>query len=180
MKIRNDWRMSGAIVLLVFFTSACHTAGSGKTTVNDRPSVEDGGRKGRQAPKELVLQLYQALNDTNWALARTFVSEDFQHHYIKDTGFAPVPWSDFEKGYRMSKKAFPDWKLTPVRVVAEGDYVSVLLRGEGTHTGDFAGIPATHVKATAPIMLLHQVANGKIVADWEVSNTGLFVKQLKK
>ncbi|KAA9327516.1 ester cyclase [Hymenobacter busanensis] len=85
--------------------------------------------------KQLVLKLYQALNDTNWALARTLIDKDFKHHFVKGTGFADVPWSGFEQGYRMSQQAFPDWKLTPIQVVAEGEYVSTLLSGQGTHLG---------------------------------------------
>ena len=80
----------------------------------------------------------------------------------------------------MSQKAFPDWKLKPVNVVAEGEYVSVLLTGKGTQLGEFAGIPATNVKAIAPIMLLHQIKGGKIIADWEIMNSSAFLKQLKK
>jgi len=130
--------------------------------------------------KALVRKLYQALNDTNWKLARSLVSNDFKHHYVKDTGFGVLPWVGFEKGYRMSLTAFPDWKLSVKNMVAEGDYVSVLLTGSGTHLADFANIPATNKRAGAPIMLLHQIDNGKVVADWEIMNTGSFMDQLKK
>jgi len=133
-----------------------------------------------QNNKALVLKLYQALNDTNWTVAKTLIDQDFKHHFVKDTGFGVTSWSGFEKGYRMSQKAFPDWKLTAINVVAEGDYVSVLLNGNGTHRGEFAGIPATNTKAGAPIMLLHQIKDGKIIADWEIMNASSFLEQLRK
>jgi len=153
---------------------------SGKPAASATSSEISDNQKRLENNKAVVLKLYQALNDTNWKLAATLVDKDFKHHYLKDTGFSFTPWSGFEEGYRASQKGFPDWKLTPITVVAEGEYVSVLLRGEGTHLGKFAGIPPTKVRAIAPIMLLHQIKNGKIVADWELSNTSSFLNQLKK
>ena len=133
-----------------------------------------------QENKKLVLALYQSLNDTNWSAAKMLVDKDFKHHFVKDTGFGVTSWNGFEEGYRMSQKAFPDWKLAPVNVVAEGDYVTVLVMGNGTHQGEFAGLPATNKKVAAPIMVLHQIKNGKIVADWEIMNPNAFLGQLKK
>ena len=130
--------------------------------------------------KSVVLKLYQALNDANFPLAQSLVATDFKHHYVKDTGFAAMSWAGFLKGYSMSQKAFPDWKLQTITMIAEGDFVSVLLSGTGTHLAEFAGIPATNVRASAPIMLLHQLKNGKIVADWEIMNSAAFLEQLRK
>ena len=159
--------------------TACKNANSKQN--NDANSLStDTTNQQLQNNKALVLKLYQALNDTNWALAKTLVDENFEHHFVKDTGFGVTSWNGFEKGYRMSLKAFPDWKLTPINVVAEGDYVSVLLSGQGTHRDEFAGIPATNRKAGAPIMLLHQIKEGKIIEDWEVMNAGSFLEQLKR
>ena len=64
--------------------------------------------------------------------------------------------------------------------VAEGAYISVLSKGDGTHRGDFVDVPATNMNTNAPIMLLHQVKDGKIIADWEIMNAGAFLEQLKK
>jgi predicted ester cyclase len=179
MKIRIGWRSSYIMAVFCWLSIlACNNYAS-KKTVTD-VSQNWVSNKQLEGNKAVVLLLYQALNDTNWAMAKTLVNKDYKHYFVKDTGFASIPWSGFEKGYRMSQNAFPDWKLTPLAMIAEGDYVSVLLKGEGTHLGSFAGIPATKLKASAPIMLLHQVKDGKIIADWEVMNSSAFLDQLKK
>lgn len=168
-----------AIVFSILMLS-CGCVNSNKTNNKVALSQNSDVQAQLQNNKALVMKLYQALNDTNWAVAKTLVDQDFKHHFVKDTGFGVTSWSGFEKGYRMSQKAFPDWKLTVMNIVAEGEYISVLLKGEGTHLGDFAGVPATNKKAGAPIMLLHQVKDGKIIADWEIMNAGAFIEQLKK
>ncbi|RZJ34898.1 MAG: hypothetical protein EOO51_07945 [Flavobacterium sp.] len=129
--------------------------------------------------KAVVLKLYQAINDKNWTAARSFVGDNYKHYYVKGPGFESTSWSGFEQGYKSSEKAFPDWQLSPVKVIAEGDFVSVLLTGAGTHTGDFAGIAATNKKVAMQMMIIHEVRNGKIIADWEMSNPQSFINQLK-
>ena len=176
----NRIRMVIIAICLSFQFLACNDDSSNKMATNE-PGKKTADNTGRiDENKALVLKFYQALSDTDWRLAYTLINKAYEHHYVADTGFASVGWKDFEKGYRASLKAFPDWKLTPLKVVADGEYVSVLLVGKGTHLGDFAGITATKIKASAPIMILHQVKDGKLIADWEIMNTGLFIKQLMK
>lgn len=168
-----------AIVFSILILS-CGSVKSKNTTNVETLFLNSDVQLQLQNNKALVLKLYQALNDTNWAVAKTLVDQDFKHYFVKDTGFGVTSWSGFEKGYRMSQKAFPDWKLTVINIVAEGEYVSVLLTGQGTHLNDYTGIPATNIKAGAPIMLLHQLKDGKIIADWEIMNTSSFLGQLKR
>ena len=164
--------------LLIF---SCNNTNSRKDKkVNENAYMNLDNQKLIESNKALVHKLYKSMNESNWAVAKTLVDKDYRHYYLKDTAFASIPWSGFEEGNRMSRKGFPDWSLTPIKVIAEGEYVSVLLQGHGTHRGEFAGIPATNIKASAPIMVIHQIRNGKIIADWEMSNTDLFLKQLKK
>lgn len=178
MKI--SYRIRSAAIAVCIFMLSCNNVSSKRTTNADTLSRNSGIQLELQNNKALVLKLYQALNDTNWTVAKTLIDQDFKHHFVKDTGFGVTSWDGFEKGYRMSQKAFPDWKLTAINVVAEGEYVSVLLSGQGTHRGDFAGVPATNRKTGAPIMLLHKIKDGKIVADWEIMSTSSFLEQLKK
>jgi predicted ester cyclase len=174
MNIRKAFPALALAVICCCVLFACNDRGDEKTNVKVSLAVTS-----IEANKALVLKFYQALNDTNWALAGSMVDPAYKHYYVSDTGFASLPWSGFEQGYRSSLKAFPDWKLAPVKLVAEGDQVSVLLKAAGTHLGSFAGISPTRRKASAPVMLLHQLRNGKLIADWEVMNPGAFMSQLK-
>jgi len=168
-----------ATIFSSFLTLSCYNPGPNTVVKQSVPGTV-GKDKLLEENKALVRKFYEALSDTNWSLAKTLVHKDYKHYFVKDTGFASISWNGFEQGYKASHNAFPYWKLTPFKIIAEGDFVSVLLNAEGTHLGNFAGIAATNVKARAPIMLLHEIKEGKLVADWEIMNTALFLKQLKK
>jgi len=178
MKIKYGIKSFPIVFCILMYS--CGNADPKETTKSDILSRDSSIQTQLQKNKEIVLKLYQSLNDTNWTVAKTLIDKDFEHHFVKDTGFGVTSWSGFEKGYRMSQKAFPDWIVNVINVVAEGEYVSVLLSGQGTHRGEFAGVPATNRKAGVPIMLLHQLRDGKIIADWEIVNTSAFLEQLKR
>jgi predicted ester cyclase len=180
--MKNRYSLRSIVVttsISLFLTLSCYNPGPNKVAKQSVPGTVDKEKLLREN-KALVIKFYEALNDTNWSLAKTLIDKDYKHYFVKDTGFVFTSWNGFEQGYKKSHTAFPDWKLTPFKIIAEGDYVSVLLRAEGTHLGNFAGIPATKVKARAPIMLLHEIKEGKLIADWEIMNTALFLKQLKE
>lgn len=162
--------------LLIIVASSC----SSKMVTNNRDHERTVTKSAIEENKALILNFYKALNEFDFLLAQTMTAPGYKHYYVKDSGFGFLPWKGFEQGFKYSLKAFPDWKLTPITMVAEGEYVFVLLKGEGTHLGSFAGIEATNVKAGTPIMLLHQVREHKLIADWEMVNTNSFLEQLKK
>jgi predicted ester cyclase len=56
--------------------------------------------------------------------------------------------------------------------------VSLLLLGTGTHRGSMGGEPVTGKKVTLPIALTHEVRDGRLVADWEVVDTGPLMRSL--
>ena len=104
--------------LLVAVNSSCLTKLHHQSGLHNRnnQSLSDSN-------KALVVRFYAALNDTNWTLAKTMVAEDYRHYFVSDTGFAFIPWMGFERGYRKSLDAFPDWKLTPIKIIAEDNNV---------------------------------------------------------
>ena len=70
---------------------------------------------------------------------------------------------------------FPDLQFIIEQMIAEGDRVSSLLLMEGTHTGQWLGIPPSGKRISIRMMTIHRIQNGKIVADWViVESLGLF------
>ena len=59
-------------------------------------------------------------------------------------------------------KALPDLHFTIEDQIAEGDMVVTRLYATGTHEGELLGIPATHAKATVPVVVFHRFEDGKI------------------
>ncbi|HTJ57154.1 MAG TPA: ester cyclase [Devosiaceae bacterium] len=76
--------------------------------------------------------------------------------------------------------AFPDLALRMVDVVAEGDKVVVRFQAPGTHTGTFAGIPATGKRATWKGIVMYHVVDDKITEAWADWDDWGLIEQLKK
>jgi|HubBroStandDraft_6_1064221.scaffolds.fasta_scaffold268046_1 predicted ester cyclase len=62
--------------------------------------------------------------------------------------------------------ALPDLKATEQVVVAEGDYVFVWGVVEGTHRGDFFGVPPAGGKLHFDAPDLYRITDGKIAKEW--------------
>lgn len=62
--------------------------------------------------------------------------------------------------------AFPDLRVSPDRIVAEGDVAAVHLSGEATHRRMFQGMPATQRRWKATCSALYEVREGRIVDAW--------------
>lgn len=64
------------------------------------------------------------------------------------------------------RDAFPDGRMIVHDVIAEGDRVVARMTWEGTHRGDFYGIPPTGRRVSVTSIGIDRVENGKIVEGW--------------
>ena len=128
--------------------------------------------------RALVLAFHEAVGRGDYAQAETMLAPGYRHYAVSAEGFKPLTWDAFKRGNSAVRQAFPDWKNTPVRVVAEGDFVSLTLMGVGTHKAALAGEAVTGRVVTLPIAITHEVRDGKLVADWEVANTEPLMRAL--
>ena len=62
----------------------------------------------------------------------------------------------------VNRQGFPDFDITLEDIVAEGDKVVKRWAFEGTHSGEFAGIPPTGKKITMRGITLYRLAQGRI------------------
>lgn len=116
------------------------------------------------------------MSEASKALARSYFDEadrgrtpielcapGFTAHF---PGLPPMDLEGFDQFEAMIRAAFSNIRHPIEDVVGEGDRVAVRLRLEGTHTGDFMGVPAsgTHfsVEGTA---FLH-MPGGKVANLW--------------
>jgi predicted ester cyclase len=74
--------------------------------------------------------------------------------------------------------AFPDSRFTIDDMIAEGDRVVTKKTFTGTHTGDFAGIPATGSRVTLQYVDIMRVREGRIVEHWLSMDQLSFMQQL--
>ncbi len=59
---------------------------------------------------------------------------------------------------------FPDWRWKAIQLVAEDDRIAAHLRGGGTHTGPWRGIPPTRRHVNVAEFVFLRVDGGRVVA----------------
>lgn len=79
-----------------------------------------------------------------------------------------------------AEAAFPLYELIAHQVIAEDDLVAVRATFDGTHLGDFAGIPGTGRRVSSPLMIIYRIVDGRIAEHWMYLDFHGIVEQLRK
>lgn len=82
-----------------------------------------------------------------------------------------------EKTLRIIFTAFLDLTQTVEHLVIDGDNAAAVFSIEGTHIGEFLGLPPTGKRFIIPAVFFYTVQNGKIVRERRIYDfTGLLVQ----
>lgn len=132
-----------------------------------------------EANKAVVRRFYeQAWNRKQFDILAETHAPDWVHSDPSN----PLDLSGGPEGNRARlvelSAAFPDIHYRLDDLIAEGDRVAVRFTVSGTHSGLFAGIPATGKQVSMPGMIFHRPRDGKIVEDWVVRDTLGLLQQL--
>jgi steroid delta-isomerase-like uncharacterized protein len=109
----------------------------------------------------------------NKELVETFVEEIFNKHNLSkiEKYLSPAGGKGsegFEQFLSSFFNAFPDWHANVEHMVAEGNFVVIFLNGNGTHQGEFQGMPPTRKPVNIRAADLYKIENGKIVEHTDV------------
>jgi predicted SnoaL-like aldol condensation-catalyzing enzyme len=124
-----------------------------------------------------------SLEENNKALVGSAIEEIFNEHnvtaidkYIKEdliqnnTGF-PEGREARKQYFGMLFYAFPDLHASIDKMMAADDLVVVFLNWNGTHKGEFQGMPATNNPITMKTAHIFRIEDGMIGEQWETSDT---------
>jgi steroid delta-isomerase-like uncharacterized protein len=75
--------------------------------------------------------------------------------------------------------AFPDFHITLEDTAAQDDKVAVRWSAEGTHNGEFLGVPATNTAVHFRGITWMRLSSGRIVDGWDVWNLGGLAAELQ-
>jgi predicted ester cyclase len=130
--------------------------------------------------------------ETNKAVVRTVI-EDVQRDgnfanfeklfaasYVDRTAF-PGFASDREGTrniYLTLRKAFPGFRATIHRQIAEGDLVTTHKTYHGKHLGEFNGVAPTGREIAFEVIDIMRVRNGQITDHWGVTDIGTLMRQI--
>ena len=133
-----------------------------------------------QRNKANLQQLYdRVMNSHDVDAADELITPDRPDH---DRTFPPEFTRDregFKKLFRMFIAAFPDLRFTTDFIVAEGDKVVAFSSVQGTHRGEFMGIPPTGKSFTANNAdTCRFTREGLICEHWGVFDVAGLMRQL--
>jgi len=75
--------------------------------------------------------------------------------------------------------AFPSYALHMEDMIGEGDKVTVRFRFEGTHMGEFMGIPPSGKTATFEGIIIYQIEDEKIINHWINVDKAELIRQIQ-
>ena len=159
------------LVILMAFTLGCQDqqALAELDGMNAQAAVEEQN-------KGVVLESIRGIDAQDFESLRDLWAEGFSC-YLLDM---PEPFGREEtiEYIQAFYSAFPDNAHDIRNVIAEGDFVAVMLTNSATHQEDFAGIPATGNKVSFAGMHLVRVLDGVIVEWWVLDDNLGFMQQL--
>lgn len=105
-----------------------------------------------------------------------FLAEDI----VDRTPFPGMPGTreSARQAFAMLRAAFPDHDAVVIEMVSEGDKVATYKTFNGTHLGEFMGIPPTGKPVSIRVMDIVRYADGKIVEHWNVVDMAGLLQQL--
>ncbi len=126
--------------------------------------------------KALYRQFIDAMNAKDVTVVDRLMDPNFVDHDLPP-GQAPGA-EGMKEMMSMFFAAFPDLRSTIDLLVAEGDVVTGHMTTEGTHNGDFMGIPATGKKVSFSEVHTVRIANGKAAEHWGIADAMTMMQQL--
>jgi predicted ester cyclase len=133
--------------------------------------------------------------ETNKDLIRRIIEEYDAVKIVKEGGYRKSPYhgssyhdhgsmgdmdlEQLSQSYISLARGFPDFKFTVEDMVGEKDKVAVRYRFDGTHLGDYLGIPGTGKKAFIKNQGFFLIKRGKLQESWRISDMLDFMTQMR-
>ena len=127
--------------------------------------------------RELITRMVSALNEHVIDGQESFWHENAAWRGPVGAGVKPSLQA-FKDGWQKPfLNAFPDKVTTDAVVLADGDWAAAFGEVEGTHEGEFLGLPGDGQKKTLRYMDIWKLKDGKIIENWVMLDIVDFFKQ---
>ena len=127
-------------------------------------------------PKAVIRRWVEAWNAQDLGAAEELLTPEFVRH---DANLPDVVGPQAERQYIADNlTAFPDLRFEIEQLIAEGDLVAARYLVQGTHRGEFFGIPGTGRQVTIQAVESYRLAGGKLAEQWVVMDALGLLQQL--
>lgn len=125
--------------------------------------------------KALAKRAFQELlSGGRFELAEQLYAKDFINHGLHRN----VGLQEDQAALKGWHQAFSDISITPEKLIAEGDLVTIYWIARGTNTGAGNGLPATGKKAELAGITIWRIVDGKIKEEWSAFDQLSMMQQL--
>ncbi len=118
----------------------------------------------------------EILNKGNLDAFEELCAPNFVKHAIPPSSDYGIEGS--KQSVLMLRKAFPDIKYTVEDMIEDGDKLVARWSAQGTHKGEFMGIPPTGKQVAFTGIEIIRVKDGKAVEEWEELDRAGLMQQL--
>lgn len=146
---------------------------------SDRATVAGAGETQTRMTRQQVLELFKRREHAYEDLDAAALAIDYADDAVIESPAAGVHQGReaAEKALRAIFTAFLDLTVTIEHLIIDGENVASVLTLEGTHIGEFLGLPPTGKRFQMPAVFFYQLENGKIVRERRIYDfTGLLLQ----
>jgi len=126
--------------------------------------------------KLVIRRWIEAWNTNDLDAAEGLLQDDYVRH---DANLPDIVGPQAERQFvAAALAAFPDLRFEAQHLVAEDDLVVSRLTAQGTHRGEFMGVPASGHHVDFQAVETFRIVDGKIAEQWVVMDVLGLLKQL--
>jgi len=126
--------------------------------------------------KGLLRRFYEEMSAGNLAVIDELVADDMVEHE-EFPGVTPDK-EGVKQVFATFRAGFPDLRMEPHEMVAEGDMVCARITISGTHQGEFMGMPPTGRRMEVDAIDLLRLRDGQMAEHWGVTDAMAMMQQL--
>ena len=126
--------------------------------------------------KALTRRFYSEVSAGNLDVCDELVADDFVDH--EEFPGISSDKAGVKQFFAMLRAAFPDVRVEPQEVFAEGELVCARAIMTGTHQGEFMGAPATGKRIEVQLIDILRVRDGQAREHWGLMDAMTMMQQL--
>ena len=126
--------------------------------------------------KDLLRRFYERVTDGDLAVVDELVADDFVEH----EGFPGLEPGKpgVKQFFALFRSAFPDLRMEPQEMLAEGDLVCARVSITGTHRGEFMGVQPNGKPIAIEAMDMLRIRDGRMTEHWGVTDSMALMQQI--